>query len=234
MSSLGYRRGCDKTAARPAELASRTVALSIAPAAPHPAKKLTLPGVSVLKGFIPLVFYFAMFTTAPLLYQYVEYDYTSDAARIGVPLFAGAYALAILLANDCTVWFNMVLGAHIGLEIRVLDLLMKIGQNSSTSDGDMVIVWTAFAIVGVHLLPFLLVDHIMLLGLLAFAGVVVNAIVLVYIDSSLLLLVGLSSVMLMGTTLCIGGVCEVQTSLLSALRKAMLCGEWITFSSYSM
>lgn len=205
--------------------------------------------MSVLKGFIPLLFYSAMFITAPLVYIYTTPDYTDAMVRGVVIGIAGIYALSVVVANDCVAWFNMVLFFHIGMEVKVLDILMNFATeegsianstlvNSTTtggtSDGDTVLSWIGFVVVAVHLIPFLIINNTMLLTLLAFTGVIVNAAVLVYLDTSLLLIVGFSSAALLGTTLCIGGVCGIQTSLLCAFTKALKDGSWVTCSGYQV
>lgn len=239
MSSLGYRRGRDHNSARPSELAPRgtaTVAMpppSIEEASSAQSRGM-MPMMPVPKGFLPLLLYALLFLTTPLLYTYMDYDYSDAGVRGGVVATAVAAAFAIVLANDCVVWFNMVFFFHIAMEVRVLDILMEFARNDDTSEGDQVLAWTGSAVIFVHLLPFLLMDNTMLLALLAFAGIIINTVVLVYLDTTLLLTVGFSSAALLGTTLCIGGVCDVPTSMLSVLRQAMRDGSWIVCSVYEM
>ena len=115
MSSLGYRRGNDHNSSRPGEHAvvARSTTVAISAAAPAPAASgITM---SVLKGFVPLIFYAAIFMTAPLVYTYTSPDYSDTMVRGAVIGIAGGYALAIVLANDCAAWFNMILFFHIGM-----------------------------------------------------------------------------------------------------------------------
>jgi hypothetical protein len=236
MTSLGYRRGCDHNSARPGEMPAKTTTIAIPTTVATPAAKVS--SISVPKGFLPLFFYAAAFLLAPILYEYVDYTWTDSTTRAALIVVSVAYALSVVFANDCVAWFNMVLFFHIGIEVKVLEILMDFARLTTTTDGDEVLAWTGFVVIIVHLIPFLLVDNTMFLTLLAVAGVIVNAAVLVYLtDASTdahLLLTGFSSVSLLGTTLCISGVCDVSTSMLTALRKAMTDGTWLTCSGYLM
>lgn len=236
MSSLGYRRGCDHNSARPGEIPVKTTTVAIPTTVAAPTAKVS--PISVPKGFLPLFFYAAVFLLAPVLYEYVDYTWTDSTTRAALIAVSAAYALSVVFANDCVAWFNMVLFFHIGIEVKVLEILMDFARLTTTADGDEILAWTGFVVIIVHLIPFLLVDNTMFLTLLAVAGVIVNAAVLVYLtDASTdlrLLLAGFSSVSLLGTTLCISGVCDVSTSMLTALRKAMTDGTWLTCSGYLM
>jgi hypothetical protein len=232
MSSLGYRRGCDHNSARPGEVPAKTTTVAIPTTVAAPTAKVS--PISVPKGFLPLFFYAAVFLLAPVLYEYVDYTWADSTTRAALIVVSAAYALSVVFANDCVAWFNMVLFFHIGIEVKVLEILMDFARLTTTADGDEILAWTGFVVIIVHLIPFLLVDNTMFLTLLAVAGVIVNAAVLVYLDSNRLLLTGFSSVSLLGTTLCISGVCDVSTSMLTALRKAMTDGTWLTCSGYLM
>lgn len=218
-------------------MTATTIAMSSIGRAPAPV--LTVPAktpsaVKVPKGFLPLLFYSAMFMLAPILYTYVEYTWTDTMTRASLIAVSAGYAVMVVLANDCVVWFNMVLFFHIGIEVKVLEILYDNAQLETTDTMDEMLFWSAFATIIVHLLPFLLIDKTMLLTLLASAGVIVNSTVLVFLDDSHLLLVGFSSVSLLGTTLCISGVCDVATSLMTNFYKAMKDGTWLKCSSYLM
>lgn len=237
MSSLGYRRGCDHNSARPGEqrAVSTSVILPVVTAQTTVTPRMKMScGMMIPKGFIPLLFYSCLAGTMPLLFNYVSYDYTDNMVRGGV---IGASALItglVVAANDCAVWFNMVLFFHIGLEVKVLDTLWAFAQTDSTSNQDEIMAWVGVVVIIAHLIPFLLIDNTIALALLAMAGVVVNAATLVYLDSTMLLFVGFSSVSLLGTTLCITGVCDASTSILSALRDAMKGRMWITCEEFKM
>ena len=96
----------------------------------------------------------------------------------------------------------------------------------------MILAWITFSVIIVHLIPFILLDRLALLGLLAYVGVIVNASALVYLDPTLLLLVGFSSVTLLGATLLIAGIDCIDTSLLSNFRSAMKDGSFLLCQSY--
>ena len=182
MTSLGYRRGCDHNSARPGEMPkTATVTIPTAVATTPVAKVSPL---SVPKGFLPLFFYAAAFLLAPVLYDYVDYTWTDSMTRVGLITVSAVYALFVVFANDCAAWFNMVLFFHIGLEVKVLEVLMDFARVSTTTDGDEILAWTGFAVIIIHLIPFLLVDNTMVLTLFAFAGVMVNAAVLVYLTDA--------------------------------------------------
>jgi hypothetical protein len=241
MSSLGYRRGCDHNSTRPGEIPTRTITVAIPTTVDAPADKEMSSRISVPKGFLPLLFNAVNFLLVPVFYEYVDYTWTDSTTRAVVIAASAVYALSVVFANDCVTWFNMVLFFHIGIEVKVLDILMDFARSTTTSDGDEILAWTGFVVIIVHLIPFLLVDNTMFLALLAVAGVIVNAGALVYltdIGNELtdlrLLLTGLSSVSLLGATLCISGVCGVSTSMLTALQKAMTDGTWLTCSNYLM
>ena len=230
MSSLGYRRGADLNSARPGEVSAvRSTTVRIESVPETAARRCTVHMIG-LKGFLPCLFYATLFGAAPLLYTYVDYDYTSAEARGGVITASFVYAAIAVMANDCACWFNMLLLFHIGIEVRVMDVLMTFAKNAGTSDGHEIIAWTGFAVILVHLIPFLLVDNTMFLAVLAFAGVIVNASALIYLDPSLLLIVGFSSTVLLMAVLCFSGHIGVRTSLLHGMRQAITSGKWITCS----
>ena len=115
---------------------------------------------------------------------YGDYDYTTRirAATIGLSAFAGA---AVVYANSACAWFN-IMPFHTAIEVRVVDVALTFAYDASASN-DM-----AFAIAGavtviVHLIPFFLLDRAHLLAF-AYAGVIVNTALVVYLDSSLLLI----------------------------------------------
>lgn len=212
-----------------------------------PPRKPTLPitaptaparkpmSMSVPGGFLPVLTYASFALVLPVLWFYASYDVTSDAFK-GVTIgLASAAALLVVIANDCCCWYNMVLFFHIGLEVKVLDVTITFARAASTSDTDMGLAIAATTVVVVHLLPFLLSDRFMLLALLAFAGVVVNACTLaLLVEPVLLLLVGASSLVLLAATLIVAGVCGIKTSLLGHLRDAVAKGEFIACKTYGM
>lgn len=219
-SSLGFRTGCDHIAER--HVPRRTVIeLSNAEDDVPVRKWCRWCGVHVPQGFLMNLLYAALFLTVPLLYHYMEYDYTDDMVRGGVIATSSVVALAVVLANNYQTWFNMVFFFHVALEVKALDTILQYAQADERSDTAEALAWTAFSIIIVHLVPFLFVDQASLLIFLAFAGVITNTSALVFIDSTQLLTVGFSSTVLLGASLCIAGRCGVRTSLLSSLRDAL-------------
>ena len=193
----------------------------------------TMPaGMMVPKGFLPSLVYAGAFAVAPLIYEYVDINYTDSGNRSVAIILAALYALLVLAANDCSAWFNMVTFFHIGVEIRVLDKLMSYAQRDGLSDMNQVWAWIGFAVILAHLIPFLLIDQTKTLAILATTGVIVNAAVNVHINEEDLLYVGFSSVVLLGTTLCVRGICNVKCSILTSLNRAIYEGTWIVCSTY--
>ena len=233
--SLGFRRGVDHVANRPGEMRVTPAPPLPPPATASPGRvRFACPGMTAFRGFVPLLLYSSIFAAVPLVYEYVDVDYTNDGVRAGVIALSATAATIVVMANDCAAWFNMALFFHAGVEVRVLDVLMEVARRPSTSDADEALAWSAFAVVLAHLVPFFLVDHAGLLTLLAFAGVVVNAAALVVTQPTLLLLVGSSSTVLLGATLCICARQRVCCSLLHQLRGAMTSGSWIACLPYEM
>jgi hypothetical protein len=186
----------------------------------------------VMKGFLPLFLLSGFFLAAPIIHYYADVDYTSTATRGGVIAVASVVGLAIVAINDIVALFNFVLFFHTGIEVKVLDILQKFANDSTTSDGDMALAWVGFAVIIVHLLPFFLCDKRMLLVLLGVVGIPVNAAALVYLDSSMLLFVGFSSAVLLGAVLCICYTCSRRCAMLPLLMKTMQNGEWIKCTEY--
>lgn len=219
-TSLGFRSGCDHIAER--HVPHKTV-LDISNADEDvPIRKWCRScGIAVPHGFLMVLLYSGLFLTVPLLFHYVEYDYTSDVTRGSVIGLSAVVALSVVLSNSYVAWFNMALFFHIGLEIKALDKIMEYAMEDGRSTEAMSLAWTAFVVIIVHLLPFLFVDRPSLLILLAFAGVLVNTSALVFIDPGQLINVGFSSTTLLSATVCIAARCGISTSLLTCLRESM-------------
>lgn len=225
MSSLGFRRDCDHIADRPGAL--RPVHLKTSKSLPapatavHPAQKWC----SVPKGFLPTLFYSTLCLLFPLFVLFNEnWALVSEpypvSTQIGFVASVGVGGLLLILANDCVAWFNMALFFHIAVEVKVLSDLMD-WIDSTTKD--TVLAWIAFVVIIVHLLPFLLVDHHMLLVLLAFVGALVNSTVVVLLELNVVfgLLVSVSALLLLAFSLLIAGIDCINTSMLSTLRAAL-------------
>ena len=188
--------------------------------------------MKVPKGFLPLAFYSSLFAVVPILYYSVSFDYSTTAMRAAVITTSAVLPLVALLANDPVVWFNLVLFLHVGIETRVVHTLMDFARASTSSDRDSALAYTAVGVIIAHLAPFVLIDNVMFLMLLAYAGVVVNASALVFVDNTQLLLVGTSSVALLLTTMFTCCVCEVRCSVLNRFLCAMKDKSWFVLASY--
>ena len=229
--SLGYRPRHDHIASRRPNSSSLTPSLPTTTSASSPSKSWAL-SCPVPRGLIPTLTYSLVALAIPILCLFTTPDYTKDEV-IGVTIGASALAgLVIILANDCCCWYNMMLFFHIGIEAKVVDLALKFAdteQGSGEIERDAALAITAAVVIIVHLIPFLLTDRLMLLILMAYVGVVVNVATVVYIAPDHLLLVAASSLALLSTTMIIGGICEIRTSLLSLVvdsvnkKKCLTC-----------
>lgn len=121
----------------------------------------------------------------------------------------------------------MVLFYHTAVEVRVLDVVITYALQEEQSMTAAALAWTGASIVVIHLLPFFVIDMRRLLILLAWAGVIVNSTLVVYIDASLTVLT-LSSALafLLVTLFTFGSECTTP-SLASQLREAISGGKLI-------
>lgn len=231
--SLGFRRDADHIAER----APVRVPRGLPQAAPAPTpKKSMIPSMvmGVPRGLIPTLSYSLLAFLVPFLFLYMDYDFTTDMAK-GVTIGLSAVAaIVMVLANDCCCWFNMMLAFHTALEVKVVDTTLAFAYASGTSDNDMALAITGAVVVIVHLIPFYVSDRLMLLSLLAFAGVIVNTTLLVFLDTDMLLLVGASALALLAITMIISGVCEIKTSLLSLIRESVIAKKCITCEKFEL
>lgn len=229
--SLGFRPRNDHIAER-------------APARPKPPLPVVAPEASkascisckfgVPRGILPVLVYSGFAMVLPLLLTYMTYDFTDDVVR-GVSIgLAGLAATVIVFVNDCCCWYNIMLFFHTALEVRVVDVALTYAYAAGTPSADMAWSIAGAVVVIVHLIPFFLTDRLLFLSVLAYAGVVVNAAINVYLDPGRLLLVGASSLSLLALTMIIGGVCEIRTSLLSLLREAITECKWITMGKFEL
>ena len=231
--SLGFRRDADHIAERAPVRVPRGLPQSTPAPAP---KKSMVPSMvmGVPRGLVPTLAYSVLAFLVPFLFLYMDYDFTTDTAKgvtIGLSVIA---AFVMVLANDCCCWYNMMLAFHTALEIKVIDKTLTFAYADNTSDGDMALAITGAVIVIVHLIPFYVSDRLTLLSVLAFAGVIVNTVILVYLDSASLLLVGASALALLAVTMIISGVCEIKTSLLSLIRDSIVSKKCITCEKFEL
>jgi hypothetical protein len=190
--------------------------------------------LGVPRGLVPTLAYSIFAFVVPFLFLTMDYDFSTDVARgvtIGISIIA---ALVMVMANDCCCWYNMILAFHLALEIRVVERTFIFSYADTTSESDMALAITGAVVLIVHLVPFFLTDRLMLLGTFAFAGVIANATVLVFIDPTMLLLVCASALSLLAITMIISGVCEIKTSLLSLIRESVNAKKCITCERFEL
>ena len=234
MTSLGFRKDNDHIAERQRQ--PRTSNQMSNETSTDVAKRnaACLCTFGVPRGLIPTLAYSATAFLIPILFLYMSYDFTDEVTRgvtIGVAAIA---ATAIVYANCCCCWFNMVLFFHAAVEVRVVNTALTFAYADDTSDKDMALAIVGASIVIAHLVPFLLIDNVTPLAILAYAGVVLNAAINVYLDSSRLLLVGGTSAALLGSVMVIGGICEVKTSMLSLIRESIVARKCITCDGFEL
>lgn len=221
--SLGYRRGHDHIASRRPIAATQPPL----PTTTTDARRDTLLGtvscrLPVPRGLIPTTVYSLFALAIPLLWFFMDAPDYTDNAVIGAVVGGSALAgLVVVLANDCCCWYNMMFFFHVGIEAKVVDAALSYANASTTDSTGQTLATLAAVVVIVHLVPFLLTDHIMLLSFLAYVGVVVNVATVVYVDTTLLLIVLSSSLALLSTTMIIGGICEIRTSMLSLILDSV-------------
>lgn len=234
--SLGFRRGHDHNASR------RPIAPSQPPlpvAATETPSAGRLAGLScrlpVPRGLIPTTVYSLFALAIPLLWYFMDTpDYTDDVVVSVTIGLSGLAGLIVIVANDCCCWYNMMLFFHIGIEAKVVDTALSFASKDTTSDRDEALAIAAAAVIIAHLVPFLFTDRIMLLSLLAYVGVVVNVATVVYTDSTLLLIVLSSSLALLSTTMIIGGICEIRTSMLSLVLDSVRSKKCLTCNGFEL
>ena len=98
----------------------------------------------------------------------------------------------------------------------------------------LALAYSAAVVIILHLLPFFLIDHDGLLTLLAFAGVVVNASALAFVDPTMVLLAAFSATVLLACVLLIACIDCVRTSMLSQLKQACTQGTWLLCVPYEL
>jgi hypothetical protein len=202
----------------------RASAKTIVSASTLPVSASPAPTFKVPKGFFATFLYSTLFFVIPVLNEYVTYDYDTTFVRVGVIAAASLAALALVFANDCVAWFNMVLFFHLGVEVTVLDKVMEYAQDDARDQSSEVLAWIAFGILIFHLVPFLILDYEKTLIVCGFAGIIANSATLVFVDPTKLLIASSSSSALLLSVLLIACIECVQTSALSQLKNAMRAG----------
>jgi hypothetical protein len=241
--SLGFRVRNDHNAERrppPAPLKPPGEEILPVPSTTRSLLQRWVPDTKMVSSGIVKTFAFSSVALVfPLLFFYnKELDVHRDFARGGVIGGAALLALALVVANDCKIWYNMALFFHIGIETKVLHVAYDYATASSTGTTAEALAWVGFGVVIAHLLPFLFFDHAKLLVLLAAVGVPVNAALLLFtfpkydvdqhvagvdlfVVMSPLLLVIASSSGFLAVTLHTVGRCGEAPSMLATLRASM-------------
>lgn len=235
MTSLGFRPRNDHIAERVRPTTALSAPSSTSTSLPSAvAPRCVFP---VVRGFIPTLILSALATAIPLCFFYLdmdEVDYQKATAQRIIVAGAAVGGFLIIVANDCSAWYNMMLGFHIGIEVRVVEKTLAYAYEDSTSDEYMSWALAAAVVIISHLVPFLLTDRLMLLTFIAYAGLIVNVITVVFLFPELLLVVTGSSIALLATTMLICGVCEVNTSILSLLMKAIRTKTLLKIQSFEL
>lgn len=232
--SLGYRPRHDHIAARRPISSATTPTLPIESSSAGSSFRCIPQCIPVPRGLVPTVAYSLVALAIPLLCFFTSPDFTADevvAVTIGL---SGVGGLVVIFANDCCCWYNMMLFFHIGVEAKVVDLALTYAYDDANSERDQTLAMVAGIVIILHLIPFLLTDRIMLLIFLAYVGVVVNTSAIVYLASEQLLLVVASSLALLSTTMIVGGICEIKTSLASLFMDSIKKKKCITCESFEL
>ena len=135
-------------------------------------------------------------------------DYTERDARIATIIIAAFGGLFCLLCTSSTSAFNTFLGYYLGLEIYMIQETFAVARNIGGTYDDMQRgwAWASGFIILFHMLPFLLINKSCLLYLLAYVGLLVNIITILYVTpltilaGYLLLLYGVSGAALITAT----------------------------------
>lgn len=224
--------------------ASRPSVLPVVPAplpppatAPKTSRSFFVPVCGVPGGLLPTLVYSVLALLVPLTWYYILHGPETIPSTLEQSLIIGAAAVAglvVVLANECCCWYNMMLAFHIGIEVNVIDKAFQYAIATSTPMDQMAWSIAAAVVIIVHLLPFLLVDNIPFLVLLAYVGTVVNVITVLFIDAEHLLIVFASCIALLAITIIVGAKCEVRTSLLSLLRDAVNKDSFLTCRTFEL
>ena len=237
-SSLGYRSDrVHNSDLNPHPIAPH---ISVATALPAPATAPKAPflacrALPVLRGIVPTLAYFSVAALVPILFFYASPDFESNVTRgVAIGVAIGA-PIAVVFANDATVWYAMALAFHTALEVKVVHVAFDFAMTDGIEQAHMILTIIAAVVIIVHLVPFYLSDRLSMLTLLAAVGVPVNASILVFLSPTTMLLLASSSAMaLLAVVLLVIGKLGLAASPLSQLKKVRDGGELLTFAPYAM
>lgn len=177
-------------------------------------------------GFLVTLTLALLAAADPLLFLYnsgLTADYSLGSTRALTAAAAVLGATAIAIFREPATLYNLALFVHIGFEVYVVDQAFLFARAADTETASMVLAYLGGAVVIVHLLPFLVIDHRDTLSFLAYVGVVVNTLLILLampqLGAQLLLVVGLTSVVLLAATLL--ALPHAQPALLGMARRAL-------------
>ena len=141
----------------------------------------------------------------------LDYDYSETGARIATIIYAAVGGLFCLLCTSTTSAFNTFLGFYLGLQIFSIQKNFAVATNtdntSSYNDMEQGRAWAFGFIILFHMLPFLLINRSCWLTVLAYVGLLVNIITILFVPpltdlgGHLLLLYGASGGALITATI---------------------------------
>ena len=234
-SSLGFTHH----EIRPASTRAGVLPISVQTASSKGSATAARVFVTKPRGLIPVLAYSALAFILPFLYLPVsgmDYNYSEDATRYTTIALVALTSFSVVYANCCCAWYNMVLFFHLAVEIYVIDITLRWARDneSTIEDWQYSLCFVAASIIGVHLVPFFVMDRVRILTILAFAGTIVNAATLVVIHPEFLLTGVSSSFGLLLVTMLLVGACDYGTSLLGLILKAYKEGSVIKMEPWSM
>lgn len=197
---------------------------------PAPAKKTSvtvLSGLAILDGFVPTLLFALLFGAAPIVYFYNEgatADYTATNTRV-LTIAASAGAGAIVYMSRCScMLYQLALFLHIGMEVYVTDHALQYARDSANTDVARAFAYTGAVVVILHLIPFLLAERPKLLSFLAFVGMPINTVLILYtmpaMATPIVFFVGITGSVLFAATL-VFAFDDQPITLLSLLREGM-------------
>lgn len=243
-SSLGYRygtetghvrtRAVDPASETEMSLPSRVVSavMTRAPSKPSPSSSCTICGYPMMclapHGLMMTLLLLGGAVTLPIVYYYVDVDYSSDAARATTIGLSGLATALVFLKGDCfTTMYNVQLGFYTGVEVKVIDTAIAYAMQSSTPTEQVWLSAVAASVIAIHLIPFYTLNNPFLVTSLAAIGVVLNTAVVVFLDSTLLVVAFGSGISFLMTAMCIivhQCACPaLMTSMCGAVRSKSEC-----------
>ena len=184
-------------------------------------------------GFLPLMTYSALSAALPLVHVHAPgWDFGDTAVRLLHVFLAAVLATLLVLANSPVVLYNMLLFFHIGVETTVVASAIAYASIPEKATRSVVLAWFATGCVILHLLPFLLVDAWKVLVPCASLGVVLNAMLTIYVIPEWFLLLVASSSALLTYVLAVVVAQGRHPSLFTAFRMAWRGSGWIRFRPY--